>query len=187
MKLKEFGEKLKAVPKKLGKKTLITICSVLVLGCVVALSFILSDESASSTVKKLAIDLTSQGKEAVSTDDTGDYFASVTLERQQARDEAVQVLKTVSENTEAVAEAKQTALDDINRIALTIEKEANIESLVESKGFARCVAVISDDACSVIVESDGLMQGEVAQISEIVYEQAGILPENLKIIERCAN
>jgi len=28
------------------------------------------------------------------------------------------------------------------------------------------------------------MQGDLAQISEIVWEQAGIAPENLKIIER---
>jgi len=28
------------------------------------------------------------------------------------------------------------------------------------------------------------MPGEVAQISEIVYEQTGIIPENLNIIEK---
>ena len=36
----------------------------------------------------------------------------------------------------------------------------------------------------VIVESEGLNPGEVAQISEIVYEQAGIVPSNLKIVEK---
>ena len=108
----------------------------------------------------------------------------MSLQRKQARDEAVEVLKTVSESADAVDEAKQAALDDINKIALDIEKEANIESLVVSKGFKQCVAVISDNTCSVIVESDGLLQSEIAQISEIVYEQAGILPENLKIVEK---
>lgn len=44
--------------------------------------------------------------------------------------------------------------------------------------------MISGDKCNVIVESSGLLPGEFAQISEIVYEQAGIIPDNLKIIEK---
>lgn len=183
MKFSEIGEKIKGLSSKAGKKTLIAVCSILVLGCVVALSFILADKDGGIT-RKLAVDLTKDGGETVATDSTADYFAAVTLERNQARDEAVEVLKTVSENEEAIEEARQAAFDDMSKIALNIEKEANIESLVQSKGFAQCVAVISDDTCSVIVQSDGLMQNEVAQISEIVYEQAGILPENLKIVEK---
>ena len=183
MKIKETGEKIKSFIGKANKKTLIAVCSVLVLGCVVALSFILTDKSG-IVPKKLAVDLTKNGTEPVAGDSVADYFASVSLQRKQARDEAVEVLKTVSENEGAVEEAKQAALDDINKIALDIEREANIESLVVSKGFSQCVAVISDNTCSIIVESDGLLQSEIAQISEIVYEQAGIVPANLKIIEK---
>ncbi|MBQ3616480.1 MAG: SpoIIIAH-like family protein, partial [Anaerotignum sp.] len=50
--------------------------------------------------------------------------------------------------------------------------------------FSQCIAVISNENCNVIVESDGLAPGEVAQITEIVYEQAGIHPTNLKIVEK---
>lgn len=183
MKFREIGEKIKGITSKAGKKTLIAICAVLVLGCAAVLSFILSDKVADAP-KRLAVDLTKDSASEVGKDSTADYFAEVSLQRKQARDEAVEVLKSVTESTDAVAEAKQAALDDINKIALEIEKEANIESLVVSKGFKQCVAVISDNTCSVIVESDGLMQNEIAQISEIVYEQAGILPENLKIVEK---
>ena len=183
MKFKEIGEKIKSLTSKAGKKTLIVVCSVLVLGCVVALSFILTDKTGGIS-KKLAIDLSKVGTETTLAETGEDYFAAVSLQRNQARAEAVEVLKTVSENEDAVEEAKQAALDDINKIAMDIEREANIETLVQSKGFKQCVAVISNDTCSIIVESDGLMQNEIAQISEIVYEQAGILPENLKIVEK---
>lgn len=183
MKFKEFGEKVKGLIGKMGKKTLISIGSVLVLGCVVALSFILSNND-SSSAKKPAVDLTKDGVKTSVTDSTTDYFAAVSLQRKQARDEAVEVLKTVSENENAIEEARQTAAEDMNKIARTIEQEANIESLMQSKGFEACVAVISDDTCSVIVQSNGLLQSEVAQISEIVYEQAGITPDNLKIVEK---
>ncbi len=184
MKFKEIGEKAKEIIGKMGKKTLISIGSVLVLGCVVALSFILSSNDGGGTAKKPAVDLTKDGAKTGVTDSTTDYFAAVSLQRKQARDEAVEVLKTVSENENAIEEARQTAAEDMNKIARTIEQEANIESLMQSKGFEACVAVISDDTCSVIVQSNGLLQSEVAQISEIVYEQSGITPDNLKIVEK---
>ena len=53
-----------------------------------------------------------------------------------------------------------------------------------AKGFEECVAIISGDNASIIVKSDGLLPNEVAQITEIVYEQAGILPTNMNIVEK---
>ncbi len=185
MKLRELMEKGKTLLKKAGTKTLIASCAVLVLGCAVVLNFVLGGDTSKDTGSKMAIDLASAGEQnTLKPDEVQDYFASISLQRKQARDEAVEVLKTVSESDTALEEAKQAALTDINKIARDMAAEANIESLVQAKGFAQCIAVISEDTCSVIVESNGLLPGEVAQISEIVYEQAGIHPANLKIIER---
>ena len=117
-------------------------------------------------------------------DSEDDYFATVSLGKQQARDEAMEVLLELSENAEAEADVKASALADINRMALEIEKEGAIESMVTAKGFEKCVAVINGDTANVIVSSDTLTPGETAQISEIVYEAAGIVPANLKIIEK---
>lgn len=55
--------------------------------------------------------------------------------------------------------------------------------MIKSKGFEECVAVISEGGASVVVKSSGLLENEIAQIQEIVYDTAGILPANLKIIE----
>ena len=84
----------------------------------------------------------------------------------------------------AVDQMKTDAMEDMRRIADEIALEANIESLIVSKGFDQCVAVLNGDSASVIVKSDGLLPNEVSQISEIVYEQAGVLPANLNIIEK---
>ena len=94
------------------------------------------------------------------------------------------MLKSVAESATAVDEMKADALDSIAQIAKDIECEANIETLILSKGFAQCIAVVNGDTASIIVKTDGLLPSEIAQISEIVYEQAGILPTNLKIIEK---
>lgn len=182
----EITEKMKQFMKKAGKKTLIAACAVLVLGGAVTLNFVLRKNQAETKTSGLAIDLSKEGADSASIgpDEITDYFAMITLQRRQARDEAMEVLKTVAESQTALDDAKQAAYTDISRMASDIENEANIETLVRSKGFEECVAVIKDGGCSVIVQTNGLLPGEVAQISEIVYEQAGIIPDNLKIIEK---
>lgn len=187
IKLKELTSKAKDLLKKAGMKTIISACAILVIGAAVALSILLGggDGKTDNPKNNLAIDVTSDGgKSELEPNDVLDYFATIALQRNQARDEAMQVLKTVTDSDTALEEAKQAALNDINKIARDIEKEANIETLILSKGFTQCIAVISEDKCNIIVETSGLLPGEVAQISEIVYEQAGIVPENLKIIEK---
>lgn len=123
---------------------------------------------------------------AVNGEDEGDaaYFAATQVSRQRARDEAMEVLRGVVDSTEAQEAVKGQALSDITRIALDMEREANIESLITSKGFEQCVAVVNGNSANIIVKSDGLLPNEIAQINEIVYEQAGILPANVKIIEK---
>lgn len=188
MKLSEFSDKLKSLGKRAGKKTLVALGAVLVLGCAVAINIILQQNDNITGSTNLAIDLSKENSaEQTSTlepNTVKDYFASITLQRKQARDEAMDVLQSVAASSTALDEAKEVALDDINRLALDIEREANIETLVLSKGFEQCVAVINDKSCNIIVKTSGLLPDDVAQISEIVYEQAGILPDNLKIIEK---
>lgn len=113
-----------------------------------------------------------------------DYFALVELSRQKARDESMTVLRLVVDNENALDSAKEDAGEKIAQTAMEMQDEANIEALVESKGFENCVAVISDGKANIVVKSDGLMQNEIVQIQEIVYEQTGIVPANVRIIEK---
>ena len=184
----EIKEKAVGLYKKIGKKTIIIASSVLVIGIAVMLNFILWG-AAKDTKKSPAVDLSNlsavksgeNSTESGADEKTGseDYFSQMVLSRTQARDEAIEVLNSES----AVAEVKNEAQAEINKIAKDVENEANIETLVKSKGFEACVAVISGDSANIIVKSDGITPAQISQISEIVYEQAGIIPANLKIIE----
>ena len=69
-------------------------------------------------------------------------------------------------------------------MAKVIENESNIETLIKAKGFEECVAVINGEKANVIVKSEGLQPNDLSQILEIVYLQAGILPENVTIMEK---
>lgn len=113
-----------------------------------------------------------------------DYFTSTALNRQQSRDEALEVLKLVTESDEATEEAKADANAQISKIALDIQNEANIETLIKAKGYEDCIAVISDNAVSVIVSAEALQAAEAAQIFAIVYDTTGISPENISIMNK---
>lgn len=190
MKFKSIIEKGKNLISKIGKKTIVVTASVVVIGIAVLLNFILLGTGNEDGLKP-AVDLSdlSNGENEAVENDAGaseeeNYFATMALSRQQARDEAMEVLQGVVDSEDAVEDMKTGAMEDIRRIAGEIEVEANIESLIMSKGFEQCVAVINGDAASVVVKSDGLLPNEISQISEIVYEQAGVLPTNLNIIEK---
>lgn len=117
-------------------------------------------------------------------EEENDYFASTVLLRQQSRDEAIDVLKLVTENEESSEEARAEASKKISQIAVDIQNEANIETLVKAKGFEDCVAIIGDDAVSVIVKAESLQANEAAQILAIVYETTGIAPQNISIVNK---
>ena len=112
------------------------------------------------------------------------YFTATALNRQQSRDEAIDVLKLVSESDESSEEAKAEASAKISKIAVDIQNENNIETLVKAKGFTECVAIISDNSVSVIVSAEELKAAEAAQILAIVYDTTGISPENVSIINK---
>ncbi|MBP5209912.1 MAG: SpoIIIAH-like family protein [Clostridia bacterium] len=114
-----------------------------------------------------------------------DYFASADLSRRQSRDQALEVLQAAVDNPAEDTDVSGT-LAQISRIAADMENESAIETLVLAKGFDKCVAVINGDKAAVIVNApeEGLLPTQIAQISTIVYEQAGILPANVTIIQK---
>lgn len=116
--------------------------------------------------------------------DEENYFTSTALDRQEARDEAIDVLKLVTENAESSEEARAEAASRISQIALDIQNEANIETLVKAKGFEECVAVISEDSVCVVVSAEELLAAETAQILSIVYETTGVSPDKVSIIKK---
>jgi stage III sporulation protein AH len=191
MRANELKKNFKVFCVKVGKKNFIIAGAVLLIAAAIVVNFaVLSsknnndgfdyDESAGVNEELDAgADVTTAAPEAKDT-----YFSSIQINRQRTRDEAIEVLQGVVDNQSSTETAKNEALAEINKLASVMENESNIETLVVAKGFEECVAVISEDKISVVVKSDGLIASEISQINEIVYQQAGILPVNVTIIER---
>lgn len=112
-----------------------------------------------------------------------DYFAAVRLSRQEARDNAVTLLQEAMAYSEDPETAQSNAqLEEIVQTALC---EAQIESLVIAKGYADCVAYISDEGISVAVAAPegGLQQADVAVIADIVITQSEFSMEDIYVVE----
>lgn len=114
-----------------------------------------------------------------------DYFAAVRLSRQQARDNAVNLLQEAmaysgSDGSKDVESAME--LEDIVQTALS---EAQIESLIIAKGYSDCVAYMSGEGISVAVSSPegGLQQSDVAVIADIVMTQSDYSLDDIRVVE----
>ncbi len=178
--------KKKGLWKILGKRNIIILSVMLLIGLAVYLNYLWfyqpSDQLGYGDNNQTGADTTPDdstetGGEAV------DYFAATTLSRETTRRESIEVLQSVVDATEGAE--REAALAEIAAITAAMEDEVNIETLIRAEGYANCVAVINGESASVVVSSENeLDPTRVANITAIVYEQAGILPVNLVIKQK---
>ena len=119
------------------------------------------------------------------TDKKSGYFDTARLNRQQARDSALAILQEAAADTNATETMKAETGEAIQTLADYTVSEAQIENLVTAKGYADCVAFISDGSVSVVVSAteEGLTDADVARITEIVTEETGLEASAITIIE----
>ena len=177
------ADAIKKGAKKFGLRNFVIVLSVLLIGAAVYVNWRLFGSPAENPGDS-PVNVDPSGSGAGKEQDNKDYFSASVIERERARDEALEVLQGVVDDATAIESAKEQALLDIAAMAKVIENESNIETLIKAKGFEECVAVINGDKASVVVKSEGLQPNDLSQILEIVYLQAGILPENVTIIEK---
>ncbi len=139
---------------------------------------VMSDDTLALTEDMAAI---ASGEEVPTT--ASDYFAAVRLSRQQARDNALELLQeAMSTDDNSKAAESSMELEDIIQTALS---EAQIESLIIAKGYADCVAYMSPDGISIAVAAPegGLQQADVALIADIVMSQSNYTLDSIRVVE----
>ncbi len=200
-KLKEKIEKVD-FKKLIGTRAFITVGCIMLIGVAVLVSSLLNngtdvpeDEGNRVLGNTLLVDSSAAGDSQTNADaESGeninaspetaeDFFAMAIINRTQVRDSALEVLREIAESPDTLPDAKEDALASIADIADDMSAEANIETLIKAKGIADCVAVISGESCSVIVNQSGLLPDELTQITDIVYEQTGIPVTNITVVE----
>ena len=113
-----------------------------------------------------------------------DYFASARLTRQQARDNAINLLQEAAEQENADQSVINEASQGIQVLASYTMKEAQVENLVTAKGYKECVAFMGDDGISVVVSTDSgeLTEADVAKITDIAVSETGLAVSDVKIM-----
>lgn len=131
----------------------------------------------------MSTDESQQAAQELSEADTAsDYFAAVRLSRQEARDSAIALLQEAMSYDTTDQETSADQLEDIVQVALS---EAQIESLVIAKGYTDCVAYMSEEGISVAVAApeNGLMEEDVALITDIIMSQSAYELDEIRIVE----
>lgn len=183
--------------EKVGKRNLIIVGVVLLVGLAVVLNVVVfagrdnggfdgydKDSGMSSSYGEDTTAASAEKDDTPTQSAVDSYFSSTQVSRARARDEALEVLQSVVDSAQTDEVAKTQALADISQIAKDMEAESNIETLIVAKGFEQCVAVISSGTINVVVKAETLTQSDIAIINEIVYEQSGIVPANVKIVQK---
>ena len=124
---------------------------------------------------------------SVETDEKNEneYFSSARLDRQNARDEALDKLQKVVDSQQENSKAKTKAVEKIAKLSDNIAAENKIETLVLSKGVDNCLAVISNDTerVDIIVDCEELTDTLIMQIKDIAMQQLKCSFEDVSIIQ----
>ena len=140
-----------------------------------------SDKVMSDTLLDLGNDTPVSGSDNTNT--LMNYFAAVRLSRQEARDSAVTLLQeAMAYGDEAQIAATNAQLEEIIQAALC---EAQIESLVIAKGYADCVAYMTDEGITVAVAAPegGLQATDVAIVADIILSQSDYTMADIRVVE----
>lgn len=182
---------------KFGKKQLVLASLVLALGAAVYLNWQfagvnklpvgdssseVSQLGAAQLVNNAYVETVSDDlKKQASSDSSADLFSEARLNRQNSRDEAMELLDDVLESVDADSDAKKEAVEQASVIAQSILKETNVENLLQAKGYEQSVAYINNGECSVVVSGE-IQEADTLIIQEVVMDQAGITADKIKII-----
>lgn len=170
--------------ERVGKRNLIIAGVVLLIGVAVVLNWAIFAGRDDGFDYSASAGMGSSDAAGTTPASVDSFFSSTQVSRARARDEALEVLQAVVDSAKTDEATKTQALADISQIAKDMEAESNIETLVVAKGFEQCVAVISSGTVNVVVKADKLTQSDIAIINEIVYDQSGITPANVKIVQK---
>ena len=125
-----------------------------------------------------------KGQEPAAAPAEDDYFATARLSRKQARDNAINMLKDASTDENADQSVLNEASETLQVLASYTVAESQIENLVTAKGYVDCVAFMGAESVSVVVDDpDGLDATDVARIMDIVVQETGYEPTQIKVLE----
>lgn len=128
---------------------------------------------------------TTQGESATveTASDRGGYFEQAKLDRENSRAKSLEILNQTAENESFDEEIRKKAGEQILETASNLEKETQIESIAQSKGYSEICVYIDEDGVNMAVRKDNFSGEDAVKLTDIATEQLKISSKNVKIIE----
>lgn len=111
------------------------------------------------------------------------YFEQARLNKENSRSKSLEILNQTAENDSFDSEIRQKAGDKILAVANNVQKESEIESIAQSKGYSEICVYVDDNEANVMVRKSGFNDEDVVKLTAIVTEQLKISAQNVKIVE----
>lgn len=115
--------------------------------------------------------------------DNGGYFEQVKLDRETSRAKSLEILNQTAENTSFDEEIRKKAGEQILKMASNVEKETEIESIAQAKGYSEICAYIDEEKVSISVRKEGFSGEDVTKLTDIATDELDISAKDVKIIE----
>ena len=110
-----------------------------------------------------------------------EFFLEAKINRDETREERKEWLMELINTAAQTDETKENAMNEIVEIQDIMEKEMQIESLIEAKGFGNTYVRIDENQIDVVVSKQNLAQNDINQIVDIVQRQTGFETSKIKI------
>ena len=115
--------------------------------------------------------------------DSGNYFEQAKMNKETSRSKSLEILNQTAENESFDADIRKKAGDKILEEANNVQKEPEIESIAQSKGYREICVYVDGSEANIMVRKDGFSDEDVVKLTSIATEQLKISAQNIKIVE----
>ena len=113
---------------------------------------------------------------------TANFFTTYKADRLNTNAQEKLYLEAIISNANSSAEAKANAEAELAKLTKYMGLQTKLEGLIAAKGFSQVAVSASDSNVSVIVQTSGLSENDLANIVEVVQTNSDYGLENIKII-----
>lgn len=122
-----------------------------------------------------------EGRDTVSSVADADMLSSYRYERQRARSEQLEWLRSIIESEKASDQIKSEANKELLSLTRKATLETELEGLAMAKGFGEALVFLFDESALVLVNGPPLSQSDAARIGESVSRATGIPLEKVSV------
>jgi len=105
------------------------------------------------------------------------------VNKETSRSKSLEILNQTAENESFDADIRKKAGDKILEEANNVQKESEIESIAQSKGYSEICVYVDGSEANIMVRKDGFSDEDVVKLTSIATEQLKISAQNIKIVE----